>query len=224
MFNILVIDDDKEMVATLMKAIKRADTSSLIGEIVIDDDIKSLKMLEEYNPTCKGLLFDVALIDYQLYEEFSGILVSAWIALNLRIPRLTLTSARYPGNPDYFNGQIEKREITNDPQSVIQRIIKCIEEYNAEQFLQTQYQELVTQFHRFLNEDDSALKPELEVLQALLDKFERALDAKQDSEFEMMLRYEQQTNEFLARHKENENKIAQIYTELQHLIRGEYHE
>ena len=85
-------------------------------------------------------------------SSFTGILVSAWIALYLQIPRLTLTTASYPGNPAYFNGSILKNEITDSPEVVIQRILECVENYNAELWLAKQHQELVAEYQHMLNQ------------------------------------------------------------------------
>lgn len=81
--NILVIDDDKRMAIRLMNNLKRADQSNILGEIEVDDSIKELETVEKYDVSHYGIKFDVALIDYQLSCSFTGILVSAWIALDL---------------------------------------------------------------------------------------------------------------------------------------------
>lgn len=133
--NVLVIDDDKRIVERLMKNLKRMDSNKILGEIYVDDTITELENIEKYDVSDFKNKIDVALIDYQLSCSFTGILVSAWIALDLGIPRLTLTTAAYPGNPEYFNGSILKQEITDSPGIVIERIKECVECYNSELWL-----------------------------------------------------------------------------------------
>lgn len=91
--NILVIDDDRKMAERLMRGLQRADKENILGEIQVDDSVIKLETVENYDISHFETTFDVALIDYQLSSSFTGILVSAWIALYLQIPRLTLTTA-----------------------------------------------------------------------------------------------------------------------------------
>ena len=118
-----------------MNNLKRADDSQIIGTIEVDDSITQLDTIEKYDVSHFGTTFDIALIDYQLTCSFTGILVSAWIALYLGIPRITLTTAAYPGNPDYFNGSILKNEITDTPREALQKIVECVDHYNSELWL-----------------------------------------------------------------------------------------
>lgn len=151
--NILVIDDDRKMAERLMRGLQRADKENVLGEIQVDDSVIKLETVENYDISHFETTFDVALIDYQLSSSFTGILVSAWIALYLQIPRLTLTTASYPGNPAYFNGSILKNEITDSPEVVIQRILECVENYNSELWLAKQHQELVAEYQHMLDDD-----------------------------------------------------------------------
>lgn len=155
--NILVIDDDRKMAERLMRGLQRADKENILGEIQVDDSVIKLETVENYDISHFETTFDVALIDYQLSSSFTGILVSAWIALYLQIPRLTLTTASYPGNPAYFNGSILKNEITDSPEVVIQRILECVENYNAELWLAKQHQELVAEYQHMLKKRERAV-------------------------------------------------------------------
>lgn len=134
----------------MMRGLQRADKENILGEIQVDDSVIKLETVENYDISHFETTFDVALIDYQLSSSFTGILVSAWIALYLQIPRLTLTTASYPGNPAYFNGSILKNEITDSPEVVIQRILECVENYNAELWLAKQHQELVAEYQHMV--------------------------------------------------------------------------
>ena len=181
--NVLVIDDDKRIVERLMKNLKRMDSNKILGEIYVDDTITELENIEKYDVSDFKNKIDVALIDYQLSCSFTGILVSAWIALDLGIPRLTLTTAAYPGNPEYFNGSILKQEITDSPGIVIERIKECVECYNSELWLNKQHHALVIEYQNLLKEGDRTSEFDLNAIQNILDKFERILDDRQEREF-----------------------------------------
>lgn len=215
--NILVIDDDKKIVSRLMKNLLRADEAEVIGVIEVDDSIIDMDSVEKYDVSSYGTVFDVALIDYQLTCSFTGTLVSAWIALYLKIPRLTLTTAAYPGNPDYFNGSILKNEITDSPQEVIQRIVKCVDNYNAEVWLQKQHQALVIQYQELLR-DNQENKQELVTVQTMLDKFEKILDAQQEESLKKIFMYERSTNEFVKRENENDKKLSELNQKLNYYL------
>lgn len=173
--NILVIDDDRKMAERLMRGLQRADKENVLGEIQVDDSVIKLETVENYDISHFETTFDVALIDYQLSSSFTGILVSAWIALYLQIPRLTLTTASYPGNPAYFNGSILKNEITDSPEVVIQRILECVENYNSELWLAKQHQELVAEYQHMLDDDGLTNQEELKSIEHILDRFEKSL-------------------------------------------------
>ena len=212
--NILVIDDDKRMAIRLMNNLKRADQSNILGEIEVDDSIKELETVEKYDVSHYGIKFDVALIDYQLSCSFTGILVSAWIALDLQIPRLTLTTAAYPGNPDYFNGAILKNEITDSPRDIIQRISDCVEDYNADLWLAKQHQALVLQYQALLKDEENAGPQGLSSVEALLDQFEKIIDSRQEEQIKKVLMYEREKDGFIKRKEENEKKLSALYLQL----------
>lgn len=216
--NILVIDDDKRIVQRLMKNLKRADATGKLGCIEVDDSIIKLDSIEKYDVSHFGINFNVALIDYQLTCSFTGILVSAWISLYLKIPRLTLTTASYPGNPNYFDGSILKNEITDSPQDVIQRIIECVNDYEADVWLNNQHQLLVSHYQKLLAENSSKNNPEFIEIQNLLDKFEKVLDAQQETELKKVFIYEENTNKFILKEKENEKKLEELSSKLSHYL------
>ena len=210
--NILVIDDDVKSVERLMKALKRADTTSLLGDIKVDDEITKVASLEEYDLKRLGINFDVALIDYQLFSTFTGILVSAWIALHLGIPRLTLTSAPYPGEPGYFNGFIQKNEITDNPNNVIEKILQCIDEFNSKEWLEKQHYLLVRQYQEMIEDSYSGTgsQPDLPVIKKLLDQFEKILDAQQEITLKRQIEYIDSTQQFNNAEKANTEKLDEL--------------
>lgn len=216
--NILVIDDDKQIVTRLMNSLKRADDSQVIGAIVVDDSFKELDTIEKYDVSHFETTFDVALIDYQLTCSFTGILVSAWIALYLGIPRMTLTTAAYPGNPDYFNGSILKNELTDTPREALRKIVECVDHYNSELWLNKQHQALVLQYQQLLQEKNHETSPEFSEIQSLLDQFEKILDAKQEAEMKKSIWYEKSTNEFRKREEENEKILLELNEKLNHYL------
>lgn len=213
--NILIIDDDKRPLMRLVDNLKRADTEKVLGAVEIDDSIVHLDMVEKYDVSKYNTRFDVALIDYQLTSSFTGILVSAWIALHLRIPRMALSTAPYPGDSSYFNGAILKREITDAPASVIQRIADCVETYNSDEWLNNQHKQLVEQYQFLLKTNSNA--PELSQLESLLDRFERILDAQQDSEIKKALAYEQLTATSQETTHAYDTRFEELYAQLQQL-------
>lgn len=213
--NILIIDDDKRPLTRLVSNLRRADTRNVLGVIEVDDSIVQLDMVEKYDVSKYNTKFDIALIDYQLTSSFTGILVSAWLALDLRIPRMALSTAAYPGDPSYFNGTILKREITDAPADVIQRILDCVEKYNSAEWLDNQHKQLVEQYHALLQANGDA--PELSQLESLLDRFERILDEQQDSAVKKVLAYEQETLANQDKSQELDKRFEELYTRLQKL-------
>lgn len=210
--NILVIDDDKKIVDRLMTILRRADQGHVLGIIEVDDSIVQLNTVEEYNISQFNTAFDVALIDYQLTSTFTGILVSAWIALYLRIPRITLSTADYPGDPSYFSASILKREITDAPETVIQRIQECVDTYKSDEWLGRQHRALVKEYQTLLSENNTT---QLTQLETILDRFERILDAKQDSKIKACLAYEYSKDSFIEKEKAYEMRFNELYTQLQ---------
>ena len=193
--NILVIDDDRKIAERLMRGLQRADKENILGEIKVDDSIIELETVENYDISHFETTFDVALIDYQLSSTFTGILVSAWIALHLQIPRLTLTTASYPGNPAYFNGFILKN-------------------YNAELWLAKQHQELVAEYQHMLDDDGLINQEELKSIELILDRFEKILDAHQEERIKRANLYERAKDEFAKKQQANEEKLSKLYEEL----------
>ena len=218
-FNILVIDDDKTVVERLMKNLKRADEADVIGEIRIDDSLAKESELENYDPTNKfGIKFDVVLIDYQLGCTFTGILVSAWMSLIMKVPRITLNTAPYPGGTNYFNDFILKREITDTPTEVLQKIIGCIENYDEAKWLEEQHKLLVQQYQRILKEKTGTPNSLLANLENLLDKFEKIIDSKQEATIKQVLATEEKNEEFLTKLQNNEMKIKSLKEQLEKYI------
>ena len=213
--NVLVIDDDKRIVERLMKNLKRMDSNKILGEIYVDDTITELENIAKYDVSDFKNKIDVALIDYQLSCSFTGILVSAWIALDLGIPRLTLTTAAYPGNPEYFNGSILKQEITDSPGIVIERIKECVECYNSELWLNKQHHALVIEYQNLLKEGDRTSEFDLNAIQNILDKFERILDDRQERELQKILSYENIKDDFSKKEQENEKKLSDLNKKLE---------
>ena len=192
--NLIVIDDDMTYVERAMKYLKRHDRESLLGEYIVDDTILSIEKIEDYSPSTYGIEFDAVLIDYQLNKEFTGVLVSAWIMLQLHIPRITLTTATYTGPKNYFDEFIRKDEITDNPNNVIHKIVSCISNFNYSQWLDNQYKELVGQYNDLLakSERNTLIPHEEEMFKKignLLDKFERILDTQQEERIKTKLEY-----------------------------------
>lgn len=209
--NVLVIDDDVKISERLMGNLRRADHAGVLGIIKVDDTVIKLDSVEEYDISQYDVKYDVALIDYQLSTTFTGILVSAWIALHLKIPRLTLTSAAYPGDPAYFNGSILKNEIVDTPQEVIRRIVECVENYEADVWLSNQHQELVAEYQRLLKCDGVLDRQYLVQVEGLLDRFERILDVHQEEHIKKVSMHEKEQDSFKKRQRENEEKLAELY-------------
>lgn len=211
--NILIIDDDKKPVTRLVSNLRRADTNGDLGTIEIDDSIVQLDMVEKYDVSKYNTVFDVALIDYQLTNSFSGISVSAWIALDLKIPRIALTTAVCPGDPSYFNAAILKREITDNPQAVIQKIIDCVDMYNSDEWLNKQHRLLVEQYHGLLSANSNT--PALTQIEKLLDRFERIIDSHQEADIKKALAHEQQLVSAQKKEQEFDARFAELYSQLQ---------
>lgn len=212
--NILVIDDDRKIAERLMRNLQRADKEGILGEIKVDDSIIKLDTVENYDISHLGASFDVALIDYQLSSTFTGILVSAWISLHLQIPRLTLTTAAYPGNPAYFNGFVLKDEITDSPEIVLQRIADCVDNYNAELWLAKQHEELISEYQRILDDDGVINQEELKSIEHLLDRFEKIIDAHQEERIKKVALYERSKDVFVKKQQENEERLSTLYDTL----------
>ena len=211
--NLLVIDDDKKAVERAMKHLKRNDIEDILGEYIVDDSIMNTDKVEDYCPSTYPVEFNAVLIDYQLIgQKFTGILVSAWMALHLGIPRIALTTATYNGPSNYFDEFIRKDEIIDNPQNVIYRISSCVENFNYTQWLETQYKELVDKYNELLvrSEQVGLIAPEiqlLEKLEVILDKYERILDAEQEDLIKTKFEYLDSSRDFLEREAKHDDAM-----------------
>lgn len=68
---------------------------------------------------------------------------------------------------------------------VIQRIVECVETYNSDEWLNNQHKLLVDQYQCLLKANNNS--PELSQIESLLDRFERILDAQQETEIKKCL-------------------------------------
>lgn len=221
--NLLVIDDDKSAVERAMRHLKRHDTGNVLGECIVDDSIMG-KKLEDYCPSTQPVEFDAVLIDYQLIgQQFTGVLVSAWMTLQLGIPRIALTTATYNGPKNYFDGFIRKDEIHDNPEQIIQRIKTYIENFNYSKWLNTQYAELVSEYSKLLlKAEASCLVPpeveQLKVLEDILDKYDKILDTKQDERVKEKMEYLKTKEAFQAQELEHERKMQTLQGQLEQLL------
>ena len=215
-YNILVVDDDEKRVTRLMKNLRRNDKDSLIDNIVVDSSIVSDGNLEGYDPNTKfGNSFDLVLIDYQLGCSFTGVLVSAWTLFLLNVPRVALTSAPYTGSPNYFSDYILKREVTDSPDKVLSKIQKCIEEYDENKWLESQHRLLVEQYQGVLRDNDGKSTDYSKAIEALLDKFEKILDSKQEENIKKGVTFESESKAFSEKIEKNEEEINSLKEKLQ---------
>lgn len=218
--NLLIIDDDKKAVERAMQHLKRHDVEGILGDLVVDDSIMSIDRVENYCPSTQPVRYDAVLIDYQLIgQEFTGILVSAWMVLQLGIPRIALTTATYNSSKNYFDEFIRKDEINDNPERVIQKIISCIDNFDHGQWLEARYKELMDEYNRLLMKGESETlisseKELLEKLEILLDKYERILDVEQEDRIKTKLEYLDSNNEFLVRETEHETKMLDYQKQL----------
>lgn len=218
--NILVIDDDKKIVKRLMNNLKRADTNGLIGQIEVDDSITQDGDLENYDPTEKyGLNFDVVLIDYQLGCSFTGILVSAWMALKMsKIPRIALTTAPYTGGPSYFTNAFLKRDVADCPEKVLEELMQCIEKFDSVKWLEQQHKMLVQQYQLLLSTCSGTEENTLTNIEILLDKFEKILDSRQEEKLKEAFLLEKTSEDFLTQINNNESEIKALKKQLEQYI------
>lgn len=218
--NILVIDDEVEEVQDLLNYLKKNDKANRLGICQVDNKLIRCKSLEEYDVHQYDIEFNAVLIDYQLNREFSGILVAAWMMLQLRVPRITLTSAAYPGPKSYFNSYIRKDEIADHPQDVIDRIVGCVNSFSYEEWLNEQYQELAAQYGAMVQEEEqSGLCPidkkNLEQLGIILDKFDKLLDAEQEKQIKEKEEYLAQTDPFRQKEQAHTKKMEELMKQLE---------
>lgn len=229
--NILVIDDEIDNVNRLMETLKRKDTQKRIGQVIVDNSMLRFNSLEQYDASIHNIKFDIVLIDYQLDCSYTGILVSAWIMLQLKVPRMTLTSGVYPGPKDYFDGHITKDEIIDSPNEVIDRIISCVETFNYNSWLEKQYDQLVVQYSKMLSDNqelklNSCEKENLESLTNLLDKFEKIIDEEQEKIIKLKMEYISNRIGFAEKEKKYNEEIFEKQNEIQKIIKEleKYHE
>lgn len=229
--NILVIDDEITIVNRLMESLKRKDDQNRIGKVVVDNSMLGDKSLEQYDASIHNTKFDIVLIDYQLDCSYTGILVSAWMMLQLQVPRMTLTSGTYPGPRDYFDGYITKDEIVDSPNEVIDRIVSCVESFNYNNWLEKQYNQLVEQYSKMLSDDqDLKLNPNekdnLESLANLLDKFEKIIDEEQEKAIKLKMEYINNQVGFVEKEKEYNQELHEKQRQLQETLKElkKYHE
>lgn len=218
--NILVIDDQAEEAQDLLNYLKRNDKHKQIGVCLVDNKLINCKSLEDYDVHQYGIPFDAVLIDYQLNREFSGILVAAWMMLQLRVPRITLTSASYPGPSSYFNSFIRKDEIADHPQEVIERIVDCVKSFNYDEWLSQQYQELANQYGALVREEEKkellpAEKAKLDQLNMILDKYDKLLDAAQEKQIKEKEEYISTIDPFREKEQTYTKKMDELMVELE---------
>lgn len=229
--NILVIDDETTYVNRLMNTLKRKDTQNRIGQIIVDNSMLGEKSLEQYDASIYNTKFDIVLIDYQLGCSYTGILVSAWMMLQLKVPRMTLTSGAYPGPRDYFDGYITKDEIIDSPNEVIDRITSCVETFNYNKWLEKQYDQLVDQYSKMLSDDQNLKlnpyeKENLESLANLLDKFEKIIDEEQEKVIKLKMEYINNQVSFTKKEEIYNQELFEKQKQLQETLKElkKYHE
>ncbi len=229
--NILIVDDDKPMLESLVKTLTRADKNNVIGTCVVDDSFSENDNIEKYDPTKHGVNFDVVLVDYQLNCSFTGMLAAAWIAIQLKIPKMTLTGGKYCGPESYFDGFIEKDEINDSPEDVIERIERVVRDFNAQKWLEGQHDRLVQEYHELLDEkekvEDSFYKSnELKALEQILDKFDKIIDEKQSEQIKEHMTLVDNEEEFREQEKKCMERITKRESEIDKYIKKleEYNE
>lgn len=218
--NILVIDDEVESVKTLLDFLKKNDINNEIGVYKIDKDILDCANIETYDVHKYGIDFQVVLIDYQLNRSFTGILVAAWMMLQLHVPRITLTSAAYPGPKSYFDAFIRKDEISDNPREIIERIVKCVQNFEYEKWLSEQYKELVNAYSLLIKDDENGKllpveKYNLQQLSIILDKFEKLIDSEQEKQLKEKEIYIAETDSFRLKEQQYTDKINTLVKKLE---------
>ena len=218
--NILIVDDDKKSVQRLVNNLKRSDVHNMIGECVVDDTMIAEDDLEKYNPMKWGIRFDVLLVDYQLSMQFTGVLVAAWIMLQLKIPKLTLTTGTYSGPKDCFDGYLRKDELLNEPQKIIEKLVKVVDDFNSVQWLEKQHKLLVDEYQALFQEKsvnglNGADENQLNTLEKLLDKFEKIIDFEQEKEIKKRQLILEEQNGYSNRILALNERISELTDELE---------
>jgi hypothetical protein len=222
--NILVIDDEVTIVERLMKQLKRNDTEGVIGEYRIETELPQ-EDLESYDINKYDISFDAILIDYNLNCKYTGILMSAWMMLQLRVPRLTLTGGIYSGPKNYFDDFIEKHEISDVPHEVIARISDCVNRFDYSKWLEAQYEEMAKEYTVLLSEDEErglnpSDKTSLVLINQLLDKFDKIIDAEQEVQIKEKQHYIESSSKFSDKENEYSNKMSELESKLETMIKG----
>ncbi|MFT8362718.1 MAG: hypothetical protein ABF608_06010 [Sporolactobacillus sp.] len=217
--NILVIDDEVKPVQEFMNYLKESDDDNQLGRCLVDNKPISCNKLEDYNVQQYDFKIHAVLIDYQLNTEFTGILVAAWMMLQLQVPRITLTSGDYPGPPNYFDAFIRKDEISDNPQEVIRRIVKCVQDFDYEKWLKRQYKELASEYRKLIhNEEKDGLslseEYDLRQLSTILDKFDKLFDARQNEHIKKEESYLLGQDPFRQKEKDFKEKMAALMKNL----------
>lgn len=222
--NILIIDDNKKEVERLVNNLKRADIDNRIGECVVDDSIINEKNIEKYDPMRFGIQFDILMVDYQLNSEFTGVLVAAWIMLQMKIPKVTLTTGTYAGPKDCFDGFIIKDEFLDHPQSVISDLVEIVETFNSKKWLEKQHEALVVEYQGLIDTRESKKlnysdEQNLKLIESLLDKFEKVLDDEQEKELKERKILLEEKGPYVDAINNQNAKIENLNLQLDNLLR-----
>lgn len=221
--NILVIDDDKKVVQRLINNLKRADIHNKIGVCVVDDSVIQEENIELYNPMKFGVDFNVLLVDYQLCSQFTGVLVAAWIMLQIKVPKLTLTTGTYAGPKDCFEGFILKDELLSNPECVIEKLCDVVEQYNSKQWLEEQHKALVGEYQTLLKScthgsANYADENNLKLIETLLDKFEKVLDEEQEKEIKKRMAELENKSKYSENIRMQNDKIEVLSQRLENFL------
>ncbi len=217
--NILIVDDDKEMMETLVKNLERADVKKKLGVCVVDDSFLDDSSLENYDPLKHGINFDIVLVDYQLSSAYTGVLAAAWIAIKLKTPKVTLTGGKYSGPTACFDGFFEKKELLDNPESVIERLESIVNNFNSRQWLEEQHNHLVEEYHGLLDEkrkleSSFSKEKELSMIEGLLDKFDKIIDEEQNRTIKERLALLGEKSEFSKQNEEHIKRLSEMDAQL----------
>lgn len=222
--NILVIDDNKKEVERLYRIIKKADKDNVIANFVIDDEITRLGHLEDYNPNNYGVDFDVLLVDYQLNCNFSGALAAAWVMLQKPMPKFTLTTGVYPGPQEGFDGFFLKNDLVNSPEQFIVQVLDAVETFNSKQWLEKQHELLVGEYQNLIEDKqqgrtNGADEDKIAILEKILDKFEKILDAEQDREIKEKYAFINEKRDFWCKIDQQNKKMDELEKKLKEYLK-----
>ncbi len=229
--NLLVIDDEAAEVIRQLKELKEHDEKSILGEIKFYNsfpaDIETLS-INEFITTENGESVDAILIDYDLNAEYTGTLLSAWLALkNRNIPRIAFTTRNYSGSIDDFDGYIIKNDIIDQPENVLLQLVDIIEKSNMEDWLTRKYIDLINQYSLLCEKKlRIKLSHEEEVtinyLMAALDSLDKQLDKQLEKVIDIKFRMADKQNDRLEFLKRNISEIDErLYKTLEMLEKCE---